>query len=336
MSETRKLAAILAADVVGYSRLADVDEDRMLARLRAPTPIICIWERRWISRGQAAPQSGQPCSELLIYCSTTIRKFLPIRSPGRWPVTPATPKCWAPSTPPSCSTLPACALCFRNRYAEDELVQAIAGGIDGYVILGAGLDSFAYRRPDLMASLDVFEVDHPASQAWKRARVAELGIPAPARLHHVAIDFERTTLADGLAENGVDRGRQMFISMLGVAQYLTRGALARTLRDVAATTAPGSEMVMQYVVPLATFAGDEAALVKGLAARASTSQEPWLSFYEPAEMERVLFDAGFGDIGSNLPLFPIGLISPTQRIGVIRLQRSAYPRNCDVHGRDPQ
>ena len=88
----------------------------------------------------------------------------------------------------------------------------------------------------------------------------------------------------------------MFISMLGVAQYLTKGALARTLRDVAATTAPGSEMVMQYVVPLATFVGDEAALVNGLAARASTSQEPWLSFYEPAEMERVLVDAGFGDI----------------------------------------
>ena len=185
---------------------------------------------------------------------------------------------------------------LRNRYAEDELVQAIARGVDGYVILGAGLDSFAYRRPDLMASLDVFEVDHPASQAWKRARAAELGIPAPARLHHVAIDFERTTLADGLAENAVDRGRHMFVSMLGVAQYLTKGALARTLRDVAATTASGSEMVMQYVVPLATFAGDEAALVKGLAARASTSQEPWLSFYEPAEMERVLVDAGFGDI----------------------------------------
>ena len=185
---------------------------------------------------------------------------------------------------------------LRNRYAEDELVQAIARGIDGYVILGAGLDSFAYRRADLMASLDVFEVDHPASQAWKRARVAELGIPVPARLHHVAIDFERTTLADGLAENAVDRARHMFISMLGVAQYLTKGALARTLRDVAATTAPGSEMVMQYVVPLATFAGDEAALIKGLAARASTSQEPWVSFYEPAEMERVLVDAGFGDI----------------------------------------
>ncbi len=80
-----------------------------------------------------------------------------------------------------------------------------------------------------MASLDVFEVDHPASQAWKRARVAELGIPVPARQHHVAIDFERTTLADGLAETAVDRGRHMFISMLGVAQYLTKGALARTL-----------------------------------------------------------------------------------------------------------
>jgi len=142
----------------------------------------------------------------------------------------------------------------------------------------------------------VFEVDHPASQAWKRARVAELEIAVPARLHHVAIDFERTTLAEGLAENAVAPGRRMFVAMLGVAQYLTDDALRQTLRDVAATTAAGSELVMQYVVPLATFAGDEAALVQGLSARASTSQEPWLSFYEPAEMERVLVDAGFGDI----------------------------------------
>ena len=96
----------------------------------------------------------------VLYCSTMIRKFLPIRSPGRLPVTPATPKCWAPSTPPSCSIFSRLRTLFalRNRYAEDELVQAIARGIDAYVILGAGLDSFAYRRPDLMASLDVFEV----------------------------------------------------------------------------------------------------------------------------------------------------------------------------------
>ena len=131
---------------------------------------------------------------------------------------------------------------LRSRYVEDELAAAIIRGIDQYIILGAGLDSFAYRRPDLVASLDVFEVDHPASQAWKRARVAELGIAVPTHLHHVSIDFERQTLGQGLADSIVDFGKPVFLSLLGVTQYLTPDATLRTLRDVAATTAPGSEL----------------------------------------------------------------------------------------------
>jgi methyltransferase (TIGR00027 family) len=185
---------------------------------------------------------------------------------------------------------------LRNRYAEDELAEAIAHGIDQYIILGAGLDSFAYRRPDLMASLDVFEIDHATSQAWKRARVAELGIAAPARLHHVAIDFERQTLAEGLAESAVDLGKPAFLAWLGVTQYLTRNAVLRTLRDVAATTASGSELVVQFLVPPATMATGELAPITGQAERARILGEPWLSFFEPAEMERHCLDAGFAEI----------------------------------------
>ena len=106
---------------------------------------------------------------------------------------------------------------MRNRYAEDVLAEAMIRGIEQYIILGAGLDSFAYRRPDLMASLDVFEVDHPASQAWKRARVAQLGIAVPARLHHLAIDFERQTLGEGLAQSVVDLARPVYLSKIGRA-----------------------------------------------------------------------------------------------------------------------
>jgi methyltransferase (TIGR00027 family) len=185
---------------------------------------------------------------------------------------------------------------LRNRYAEDELADAIAHGIDQYIILGAGLDSFAYRRPDLMTSLDVFEVDHPASQAWKRARVAELGIAAPARLHHVAIDFERQTLGEGLAGSSVDLGKPAFLAWLGVTQYLTKDAVLRTLRDVAATTAPGSELVVQFVVPPATLVSGDVAPVTGQAERSRSLGEPWLSFFEPTEMERHCLDAGFGKI----------------------------------------
>ncbi len=182
---------------------------------------------------------------------------------------------------------------LRSRYTEDELSGAIIRGIDQYIILGAGLDSFAYRRPDLVESLEVFEVDHPASQAWKRARVAELGIAAPTHLHHVSIDFERQTLGEGLAESIVDLGKPVFLSLLGVTQYLTPDATLRTLRDVAATTVSGSELVFQFVVPPATLAGDEAALVTAFAERNGARGEPWLSYFEPAEMERHLLAAGF-------------------------------------------
>ena len=158
------------------------------------------------------------------------------------------------------------------------------------------MDSFAYRRPDLMASVDVFEVDHPASQAWKRARVADLGIAAPARLHHVAVDFERQTLAEGLAESAVDLGKPAFLAWLGVTQYLAKDAVLRTLCDVAATVASDSELVVQFIVPPATMARGEVAPISGQAERARILGEPWLSFFEPAEMERHCRDAGFAEI----------------------------------------
>jgi methyltransferase (TIGR00027 family) len=184
----------------------------------------------------------------------------------------------------------------RSRYAEDELVGAIIRGIDQYIILGAGLDSFAYRRPDVSASLDVFEIDHPASQAWKRARVAELGIAAPTHLHHVPIDFEQRTLGEGLVESTVDLRKPVFLSLLGVTQYLTPDAVLSTLRDVAATTARGSELVFQFVVPATTLTGDEAALVTAFAERNGAAGEPWLSYFEPAEMERHLLGIGFSRV----------------------------------------
>ena len=91
---------------------------------------------------------------------------------------------------------------LRSRYAEDELAAAAQSGASQYIILGAGLDSYAYRRPDAMRSLRIYEVDHPASQTWKRARLAELEIDAPPTLRYVPVNFERETLTDGLAAGG--------------------------------------------------------------------------------------------------------------------------------------
>jgi methyltransferase (TIGR00027 family) len=184
----------------------------------------------------------------------------------------------------------------RGRYAEDELAAAVGRGVRQYVILGAGLDSFAYRRPDLMRSLDVYEVDHPGSQAWKRARVAELGIEVPARLHYVPVDFERETLVQGLAAGGIEAGERAFFSWLGVTQYLTREAVERTLRDVAAAAAPGSELVVEFIAPASSLGAEEGALVDALAAGTARVGEPWLSFFEPADMEAVLRRAGFSSV----------------------------------------
>jgi methyltransferase (TIGR00027 family) len=185
---------------------------------------------------------------------------------------------------------------LRSRYAEDELGMAVERGLSQYIILGAGLDSFAFRRPDLMRALHVYEVDHPASQAWKRAKVAELGIDVPPTLHYVAIDFEHATLTEGLTAGGVKRDAPVFFSWLGVTQYLRRDTVLRTLREIASATAPGSELVFQFIVTATTLSKADADLVTTLAARAGALGEPWLSFFEPGDLEAHLRQIGFEQI----------------------------------------
>src|ERR1700688_3077516 len=119
----------------------------------------------------------------------------------------------------------------RSRYAEDELARAVAHGVRQYVVLGAGLDTFAYRNPH--AGLRVFEVDHPATQAWKREQLQAAGIAIPPSLTFVPIDFEQETLADGLEDCGFDASAAAFFSWLGVTPYLTREACMTTLSSIA-------------------------------------------------------------------------------------------------------
>jgi methyltransferase (TIGR00027 family) len=122
---------------------------------------------------------------------------------------------------------------MRQRYTEDELGKAIERGVGQYVILGAGLDSFAYRRPDLTGILGVFEVDHPTTQQWKQARLQELHIPLPRNLTFIPLDFEQQTLAEGLRAGGHRPELPTFVSWLGVTQYLTEEAVFNTLQYVA-------------------------------------------------------------------------------------------------------
>ena len=132
------------------------------------------------------------------------------------------------------------AVCIRSRYAEDRLA---AGAFAQYVILGAGLDSFAWRRPDLLRSLRVFEVDHPASQAWKLERVRDLALPLSDSQVFVPADFEAEPVQDALRTAGFDPGQPTLFSWTGVAPYLTAQAIASTLRVVAGAAA-GSELAV--------------------------------------------------------------------------------------------
>lgn len=130
----------------------------------------------------------------------------------------------------------------RQRFMEDRL---IAGGFAQYVILGAGLDSFVWRRPDLARRMSIFEIDHPSTQNWKRARAEGLGMTLPRRHQFVPIDFERETLGDALDRASFDWAVPTFFSWLGVTMYISAAAAEATLKTVARAR-PGSEIVFTY------------------------------------------------------------------------------------------
>lgn len=183
----------------------------------------------------------------------------------------------------------------RARVPEDLVEQALAAGTRQYVILGAGLDTFAYRRRDLLARLRVIEVDHPASQTWKRRRLAELGLDLPANLVFAPVDFERQTLREGLEDAGFDFAAPAVFSWIGVTLYLTIEAIGATLGIIAAC-APGSRIVLTYNQPRSVLQGLGLATETTLAAIVAALGEPMISLFTPDEIERLLRDHGFADI----------------------------------------
>jgi len=181
----------------------------------------------------------------------------------------------------------------RTRYAEDELAEAVKRGISQYIVLGAGLDSFAYRCPASMHEIRIFEVDHPVSNAFKRDLVVKLGIQLRRTVTYVSVNFETQCLVESLINNGIDQDAPAFISWLGVTQYLTREAIFRTLQDLREAVARGSELVVQYVAPPEATGQEEAAAIASIAARAAAFGEPWISFFAPEEFEGLLETVGF-------------------------------------------
>ncbi|HZR36177.1 MAG TPA: class I SAM-dependent methyltransferase [Nevskia sp.] len=188
---------------------------------------------------------------------------------------------------------------LRSRHAEEQLRRAVARGAVQYVLLGAGYDTFALRQPDWARPLRIFEVDHPGSQAEKRRCMAQAGLEAPANLRFAPVDFERESLLDGLRRHRIDPSVPTFFAWLGVTMYLSKGAVAATLCDTAAF-APGSGIVLTFAAPRGSDA-DAEAVQSGLAQRAAAAGEPWLSHYDPGEIEAALCQAGYGEVDFLTP-----------------------------------
>ena len=186
-------------------------------------------------------------------------------------------------------------IAIRSRYAEDRLGDAVRRGVRQYVILGAGLDSFAYRNPHPAADLRIYEVDHPDTQARKRQRLGAAGIACPASLTFVPADFERQTLADAMQRGGFDPCQPAFVSWLGVIVYLARDVVLGTL-GYAASLAPGSEIVFDYLPPPARLAERTRAAVAALAQRAAAAGEPWVTYFEPGALAAELAQLGFAQV----------------------------------------
>ena len=183
-----------------------------------------------------------------------------------------------------------CHVLLRSRYSEDRLAVAVQTGTRQCVIIGAGLDTFAYRQPPWARALQIFEVDHKASQDTKRDMLAKAGIEIPPNLTFVELDIERLPLRETLVQAGLDPGRPAFFSCLGVLVYLTHDAALALFRLVTAFPT-GSELVL-------TYAGRESTddNPMSLAARSKTLGEPWLSRFAAVELVSELREAGFGTI----------------------------------------
>jgi methyltransferase (TIGR00027 family) len=185
-------------------------------------------------------------------------------------------------------------IAVRTRFAEDSLAAAVERGVSQLVVLGAGLDTYAYRtKPG--DRLRIFEVDHPATQEWKRQRLADAAIPIPNSLTFAPTDFERQSLSEGLAAAGFDSSQQTFFTWLGVVPYLTAEAFWATLRFI--VSLPNStHVVFDYSNPPSSFSEEARANYEKRAARVAELGEAWLTHFETDELSAKLHQLGFTEI----------------------------------------
>ncbi len=187
------------------------------------------------------------------------------------------------------------AIVARARFIEDLITEQAGRGVTQYVILGAGLDTFVQRRPQIAARLRVFEVDQPGPQAWKRRRLTELGYGVPDRLRLVPVDFEASEdWLQQLATAGFDPELPAVIVSTGVTMYLTKDATAATLRQIAGL-APGSTLAMSFLLPIELIDDPDRSGLRASKEGAHAAGTPFISFYTPQEMLALAREAGFTD-----------------------------------------
>ena len=184
---------------------------------------------------------------------------------------------------------------MRSRYAEDCLAESLGNGVGQYVLLGAGLDTFAYRQPAWARTLRIFEVDYPATQKWKRAKLAAAEVSIPSNVTFVEVDFERISLREGLAASGLDFRIPTFFSSLGVVQYLTEPAFNLSLKFVLSLP-PASEIVFSFVLAPRVLPWLERALGAFASIVAGARGEPWLGRFSPEQLVSKLALMGFSKV----------------------------------------
>jgi methyltransferase (TIGR00027 family) len=181
----------------------------------------------------------------------------------------------------------------RSRYAEDQLGLGIRRGVRQYVILGAGLDTSAYRNPYPEEVLRVFEVDHPSTQTWKRGRLEEASIVLPDNLTFAPVDFETRTLEEGLRSADYDPNECTFFSLLGVTEYLTTEVVMAILRFIGSAPV-GSAVVFDYMISPTLLTPAQRSRLDAVSRRVALAGEPWQAYFDPELLTRDLRAMGFG------------------------------------------
>jgi methyltransferase (TIGR00027 family) len=180
----------------------------------------------------------------------------------------------------------------RARYTEDKLEETVGQGVQQYVILGAGMDTFAFRHPEMLDKLQVFEVDHPATQSHKLHRLTELGWELPEQLHFVPIDFMQESLAEACTRSSYNPRAQSFFNWLGVTMFLTRDAVLATLRDIAEIAPPGSSIIFDYMDTDSFIPGRAPKRVQMMLEGVRRLGEPMLCGFDPFSLDEELVRLG--------------------------------------------